>query len=234
MSTTHSADAISDQKQQETVENLKQFLPQSGNREPTGFFHDCLWNYGVMLVGAAVGLFASLMLAADTLKLARNPNQALGCDVNSVLSCSDVAKSWQAEIIRFGDLRFPNAFFGIAAYSVFITIAVIGMCNVKLPRWFSTCTWLGGLFAICYAYWLMSQSMFVIKALCPWCMTMMFATTVMFIALSHATVTVQKIPRKRKALNTYYRMRYDWMVDALWIVAIIALIFLKEGSALFA
>lgn len=204
------------------------------DREPTGFFHGPLWNYGVMCLGAGVGLFASLMLAADTLKLARNPNKALGCDVNSVLSCSTVAESWQAEIIKFGGLSFPNAFFGICFYAVFVTVAVVGACNVRLPRWFPIATWWGGLAAISYAYWLMSQSMFVIKALCPWCMTMMFATTVMFMALSHATVTVQKIPRRhRKGLCTYYRMRYDLMVDIVWIFAIIALIFVKEGAAIF-
>jgi uncharacterized membrane protein len=187
-----------------------------------------------MLVAATVGLFTSFILAAETLKLARTPDKPLSCDVNPVLSCSDVAKSWQAEIIRFGDLRFPNTFFGIAVYSAFITVAIVGLCGAKLPRWFCICTWFGGLFAFCYSYWLASQSMFVIKALCPWCLAMMFATTIMFMALSHATVTVQGIPRNRNVLNLYYRMRYDWMADTVWILAVLTLIFVKEGAAIFA
>ena len=53
--------------------------------------------------------------SAETLKLARNPGQKLSCDVNAVMSCSTVAESWQAEVVKFAGLSFPNAFFGIAA-----------------------------------------------------------------------------------------------------------------------
>ena len=144
-----------------------------------------------MLIASAVALGASLILSAETLQLARHPESALGCDLNSVVSCSAVAQSWQAEIAKFGGLSYPNAFFGIAAESVFITIAVIGLARVKVPRWFATCTWLGGLAALAYSYWLSTQSLFVIHALCPWCLTLMFSTTIQFMALSHATVAVQ-------------------------------------------
>ena len=75
-----------------------------------------------MLVASAVALGASLILSAETLQLARHPESALGCDLNSVVSCSAVAQSWQAEIVKFGGLSYPNAFFGIAAESVFIKI----------------------------------------------------------------------------------------------------------------
>lgn len=137
-----------------------------------------------MLIASAVALGASLILSAETLQLARHPESALGCDLNSAVSCSAVAQSWQAEIVKFGGLSYPNAFFGIAAESVFVTIAVIGLARVKVPRWFATCTWLGGLAALAYSYWLSTQSLFVIHALCPWCLTLMFSTTIQFMALS--------------------------------------------------
>lgn len=91
--------------------------------------------------------------------------------MNAVLSCSTVAESWQAEIVKFAGLNFPNAFFGIAAESVFVTIAVIGLAKVAVPRWFALCTWLGGLAALAYSYWLTTQSLFVINAMCrgAWC-----------------------------------------------------------------
>ena len=150
-----------------------------------------------------------------------------------------------------GGLSYPNAFFGIAAESVFITIAVIGLARVKVPRWFATCTWLGGLAALAYSYWLSTQSLFVIHALCPWCLTLMFSTTIQFMALSHATVAVQGLPSRKAVaaddsdseadvtmvpagLNKYYRLNIDLMVDILWIVAIVVLIIVTEGAALFA
>ncbi|NMM95676.1 Vitamin K epoxide reductase family [Bifidobacterium sp. DSM 109960] len=204
---------------------------------PKGWRHSATWVYLVMLVASAVALAVSFILSADTLKLARNPGQQLGCDVNAVLSCSSVAQSWQAEIVKFGGLSYPNAFFGIAAESVFVTIAVIGLARVRVPRWFATCTWLGGLAALAYSYWLTSQSLFVIQALCPWCMALMFSTTIQFMALSHATVVVQELPLRKdgkaRGLDTYYRLNYDLMVDVVWILALIAIIMVKDGPMIF-
>ncbi|NEG70620.1 vitamin K epoxide reductase family protein [Bifidobacterium choloepi] len=201
---------------------------------PRGWRHGSTWLYLVMLAASGVALIVSFILSADTLKLARNPDQLLGCDVNGIISCSDVAKSWQAEIVQFAGLSYPNAFFGIAAESVFVTIAVIGLARVKVPRWFALCTWLGSLAAFCYAYWLTSQSLFVIQALCPWCMLLMASTTIQFMAVSHATVTVQRLPGRRSPFYTYYRLNYDLMADILWIVVVIAIILVKDGDQIFA
>ena len=202
--------------------------------KPRGWRHEATWTYLIMLIASTVALFVSFILAADTLKLARNPGQKLNCDVNAVLSCSTVAESWQAEIVKFAGLSFPNAFFGIAAESVFVTIAVIGLAKVAVPRWFATCTWLGGLAALAYSYWLTTQSLFVINALCPWCLALMFSTTVQFMSLSHATVTVQDLPAKNTGLRKYYRLNFDLMVDVVWIVALIVVILVKDGPMLFA
>ena len=202
--------------------------------KPRGWRHEATWTYLIMLIASTVALFVSFILAADTLKLARNPGQKLNCDVNAVLSCSTVAESWQAEIVKFAGLSFPNVFFGIAAESVFVTIAVIGLAKVAVPRWFATCTWLGGLAALAYSYWLTTQSLFVINALCPWCLALMFSTTVQFMSLSHATVTVQDLPAKNAGLRKYYRLNFDLMVDAVWIVALIVVILVKDGPMLFA
>lgn len=205
--------------------------------KPHGWRHSATWTYLVMLAASAVALVVSFILSADTLKLARNLGQQLGCDVNAVLSCSSVAQSWQAEIVKFGGLSYPNAFFGIAAESVFVTIAVIGLARVTVPRWFTTCTWLGGLAALAYSYWLTSQSLFVIQALCPWCLALMFSTTIQFMALSHATAVVQELPARKngavRGLDTYYRLNYDLMVDVVWILALVAIIMVKDGPMIF-
>lgn len=145
-----------------------------------------------------------------------------------------MAQSWQAEFIRFGELSFPNAFFGIAAESVFVTLAVVGIAKVKLPKWLATFSWIGGLGALLYAYWLFTQSMFVIQILCPWCLVLMFCTTLQFMSLTHATFSVQEIAFKNKILSAYYRLNYDLIVDLLWIFALVLLILGKYGNAIFA
>ena len=203
------------------------------NLRPTGWRHGATWTYLIMLLASGVALLVSFILSAETLQLARHPNQSLGCDVNAVLSCSTVAESWQSEIVKFGELSFPNAFFGIAAESVFVTIAVIGLARMKMPRWFATCTWPGSLAALAYSYWLTSQSLFVINALFPWCLVLIFATTIQFMAVSPATVTVQHLPSKARRLLTCYRLNIDLMVDVVWVVALITLILVKDGAMLF-
>ncbi len=199
-----------------------------------GWRHSSLWTYGVMLFFSAIALLTSLILSAETLALARAPKKLLSCDFNSVVSCSRVSQAWQAEIVKFGELSFPNAFFGIAAESVFVTLAVIGMIRVRVPKWFAICTWLGGLCALAYAYWLFSQSMFVIHALCPWCIVLMFSTTVQFMSLTHASVSSQKLLIQRfNWIEKYYRLRYDLLVDVLWIAALVTLILSQYAKVIF-
>ncbi len=199
-----------------------------------GWRHSSLWTYGVMLFFSAIALLTSLILSAETLALARAPKKLLSCDFNSVVSCSRVSQAWQAEIVKFGELSFPNAFFGIAAESVFVTLAVIGMIRVRVPKWFAICTWLGGLCALSYAYWLFSQSMFVIHALCPWCIVLMFSTTVQFMSLTHASVSSQNLLIQRfNWIEKYYRLRYDLLVDVLWIAALVTLILSQYAKVIF-
>ncbi|WP_240612225.1 vitamin K epoxide reductase family protein [Gardnerella vaginalis] len=206
----------------------------SNNNRMNSWRHSAAWVYMIMLISSAIALLTSLILSSETLALARAPHKALGCDVNTVVSCSKVAQSWQAEFIRFGELSFPNAFFGIAAESVFVTLAVVGIAKVKLPKWLATFSWIGGLSALLYAYWLFTQSMFVIQILCPWCIVLMFCTTVQFMSLTHATFSVQEIALKNKILSAYYRLNYDLIVDLLWIFTLVLLILGKYGNAIFA
>lgn len=117
---------------------------------PSGWRHGAAWTYGVMLAASAVALFVSFILSAETLQLARHPRQSLSRDINAVLSCSAAAGSWRSEIVKLGTLSVPKAFIGIAAESVLVTLAVLGMIRVSVPRWFTVCTWLGGLAALAY------------------------------------------------------------------------------------
>lgn len=195
-----------------------------------------VWTYLLILLASLAALIVSFALSAETLQMARHPGQILSCDLNAKVSCSTVAQSWQSEFISLAGLSFPNAFFGIAAESVFVTVAVIGLSRIVMPRWFALCTWLGSAAALLYSYWLFTQSLYVINALCPWCLGLMFATTIQFMACSHATVTVQNLPSQgflAAKLKTYYRLNIDLLVDAVWIIVLISLILLRDRSAIF-
>ncbi|MBQ1286708.1 MAG: vitamin K epoxide reductase family protein [Aeriscardovia sp.] len=193
------------------------------------------WLYSVMLASSILAEVVSFALSSDTLRIATNPGVDLGCDINAVVSCSTVAKSWQADFLNFGSFRLPNCFLGICFEAVFVTVAVLGISRAKLPKWFSFCSWLGNLAALVFSYWLFSQELYAIDAVCPWCLTLMFSTTIQFMAQSHAAVTVQGLPKGRlkKALEAYFRPSLDLFADAAWILVLLLLIFIRDGSRIF-
>lgn len=202
--------------------------------------HSPVWIYGWYTLFSLVALFASLMLAAEALYSARHPGTSLGCDINSTLSCSAVAQSWQAELLHLGKYSIPNAFLGLIAEAVFVTVGVVGMTGARLPRWFSIAWWWGGLAALAYSYWLTTQSLYVIGALCPWCLTLMFMTTLQFFALTHATVEIRNEPLDdghlaglRRWLDDLYRPSIDLLIELGWVVVLVLLILAKDGPAIF-
>jgi uncharacterized membrane protein len=131
--------------------------------------------YIAMLVSSTLSLIASLVLSYDAVKLAGNPASKLACDINAIVSCGKVAKSWQSNL--FG---FPNAFLGLMLEPVIIFIAVAGIGLVAFPRRFLKVAHVGYGIGLLFAIWLLSQSFFVIKAFCPWCLLVTASTITVF------------------------------------------------------
>src|SRR5699024_8526737 len=123
--------------------------------------HSNAWIFGTMAVSASISLLAAFVLAIDAWQLAANPDAELACDISSAISCGKVALSWQAQV-----LGFPNAFIGLAAEPVVITLAVAALGGVRFPRWFMFAAQVVYLVGVTFAYWLFSQSLLDIGALC--------------------------------------------------------------------
>lgn len=134
-----------------------------------------------------MGLLASFMLAIDALWTAMHPNAQLGCDLNAKISCSKVAASWQSTLIHLGEKPVPNAFIGLAGYAVLVTVGVV-IAFDAIPKWFKVCAFAGCLGAFAFATWLLTQSVFVIGALCPWCLTMFTGMYISLIGSGRALV----------------------------------------------
>jgi uncharacterized membrane protein len=186
----------------------------------------------VMLLSSLGSLVASFVLSVEALTLAENPGADLGCNINAVLSCGTVATSWQASL--FG---FPNAFLGLIAEPVVITIAVAALGGVRFPRWFMVSAQCVYTIGLGLAYWLFYQSMFHIGALCPWCLVITFATTLVFFEMTHINIREQNLPlprRARRALSSYVEANLDLLFVIAWLLGLTLLIVLKYGAALFA
>ena len=192
--------------------------------------HTDAWIFGTMLVSAGLSLLASFVLSVDAVRLAGNPDTALSCNINSVISCGTVATSWQAQL--FG---FPNAFLGLVAEPVVITIAVASLGGVRFPRWFMVAAQLVYTIGLVFAYWLFYQSMFNIRALCPWCLLVTASTTLVFTTLTHVNIRDNNLflpPRLQAALRDGVNADLDAIAVTIWLLALILAVVLRYGDAL--
>lgn len=190
------------------------------------------WIFSTMLFSACLSLLASFVLSVDAVKLAADPHAALSCNINAVISCGTVGASWQASL-----LGFPNAFLGMVAEPVVITIAVASLAGVVFPRGFMLAAQIVYTIGVCFAYWLFFQAMFVIGALCPWCLLVTLSTTLVFTSLTHVNIRDGNLflpPKVNDTLRSGLRMGLDALIVTMWLGIVVALIFVKYGAVLFA
>ena len=205
-------------------------LEQAAQAMP-GFRHSTQWIFATMLFSATLSLIAAFVLSYDAVKLAADPTTALSCDVNAVISCGTVGLSWQASL--FG---FPNAFLGLITEPVVITIAVAGLAGVRFPRWFMVTAQAIYLLGLIFAVWLFSQSMWVIGALCPWCLLVTISTSLVFLTLLHYNVRENNLylpPAAQARVRGWFRKDYDLYAGIAWVALLLVLIVTEHGSKLF-
>jgi len=129
----------------------------------------------VLLFSGIIGLFAAFTLIQDKIAILADPNFIPSCNINPLLACGSVIVTEQASI--FG---FPNPIIGLISFSVVITLAVLLVARAVLPGWVWLGLNLGALGGMAFAGWLIFQSLYVIDALCPWCMVAWVGTILIF------------------------------------------------------
>lgn len=185
-----------------------------------------------MLVASLASLVASLVLSIEAVRLAEDPNADLGCNINAVISCGTVATSWQSSL-----LGFPNAFLGLITEPVVITVAVAALGGVRFPRWFMAAAQVVYTIGLAFAYWLFYEAMFDIGALCPWCLLITVATTLVFFEMTYVNIRDDNLhlPRRvQAALLGVVRSNLDLVLVVAWILALVLAVVLKYGEQLFA
>lgn len=186
--------------------------------------------FTTMLIASVFSFIASFVLSVEAIHLAANADAVFSCDINAVISCGTVARSEQANL--FG---FPNAFLGMIAEVVVITLAVAAIGGVKFPRWYMFSAQVFYTLGLIFAYWLFYQSYFYIGALCPWCLLITVVTTIVFFEM-----TVYNILENNLFLKEKVQVRLvGWIkkgVDIVLVVATLAglglMVFGKYGIVL--
>lgn len=121
--------------------------------------------YGAILAGSFVGLTASFLQTLEKLQLAENASKPLVCDINSVFSCSDVLNSWQSSV-----MGFPNSIMCMFIFTVLLTIGIAGLAGSKLSKSFRLGAQALALGVLVFGLWYLSQTIFVVNALCIYCL----------------------------------------------------------------
>lgn len=189
------------------------------------------WLFGTMLVFGIVGLAASFVLSIEKIHLLEHPDAILSCSLNVVLNCATVMQTWQATV--FG---FPNSFIGLMGYPVVITVAVIGLAGMALPRWFWRTAFVCYLLGLLFAYWLFFNSVYVIEVLCPWCLFVTFATTLIFATAFHYVLRENSFNLRKShhdKIKIFLEKDFHKLVVACWLILLVVLVFIKFGESLF-
>ena len=187
--------------------------------------------YIAMLVSSVLSLIASLVLSIDAIKLAAQPSGQLSCNINAVLSCGTVAKSWQSQL-----LGFPNSFIGLMTEPVVITIAIAGLGLVTFPRWFMRVAHVVYGLGLVFALWLLSQSYFVINALCPWCLLVTGSTITVFSSISRVVLlenTWNFAPERQEKIVAFLDKGWGRVIYTGAYATITIAIIVKYGNKLF-
>ncbi|MFB7619431.1 vitamin K epoxide reductase family protein [Kitasatospora sp. NPDC056181] len=174
----------------------------------------------LLLIGGAVGLFASAVLTLDKIRLLKDPSYVPNCNINPIISCGSIMRSDQAE--AFG---FPNSLLGLVGFGVVVTIGAGLLAGAAYRRWFWLGLQAGTVFGIGFVTWLMYQALYRIGALCPYCMVVWAAMIPLFWYTTLHNLRTGVIPvgrRLRPAVRE--AARYHWVVPALWYAVIVLLI----------
>jgi len=129
----------------------------------------------ILVIGGLIGILAAFEITQDKFQLAMNPNFQPVCDLNPIISCGSVMKSWQSHV--FG---FSNTYIGLIGFPITVTVGMAMFAGARFKRWWWVGMQVGLTLGMIFAYWLLWQSIYRIRALCPWCLSVDVAITTIF------------------------------------------------------
>lgn len=128
-----------------------------------------------LILAGAIGWYAAFELTVSKIEVLQNPTVSLGCDISVLVQCGKNLDSWQGAV--FG---FPNPLLGMGGFVAPIAVGVGLLAGARFARWFWIAFNLGVAGALAFVIWLISQSIFSLGTLCPWCMVVWSVTIPLF------------------------------------------------------
>jgi uncharacterized membrane protein len=174
----------------------------------------------ILIIGGALGVYASVAITMEKFDLLSNPHYQPVCDLNPIISCGSVMQSKEAH--TFG---FMNTYIGMLGFPVLVTVGMAMLAGATLKRWYWWGMQAGLTLGTLFAYWLLYQSVYDIHALCPYCLSVDVAITIMFwyVTLFNFSEGNLVLPRGLKATGGFMKRHHlDTLV--LWFLLVIGLI----------
>lgn len=128
-----------------------------------------------LIVTGGLGWWAAFSLTLDKIAVLKDPNAVLDCNISPLVQCGANLASWQGEL--FG---FPNPIIGLGGFVAPIAVGVALLAGARFASWFWIVFNVGLAGAFAFVIWLISQSIFVLGTLCPWCMLVWLVTIPLF------------------------------------------------------
>lgn len=130
-------------------------------------------NAVLLLVGAIMGLVASVGLLQAELNHLRSPAAALECDVNPLIGCGSSLMSKQAHVFAV-----PNSLLGTILFTAIAVLAVLSLLRARIPMlaWWALA--LGTIAGMGSVLWFLYLSATLFHALCPFCLVVWSGTLI--------------------------------------------------------
>ena len=184
-----------------------------------------------LIIAGLIGWWAAFSLTMERIHLLADPNAILGCNFSPLVQCGKNLTSWQGSL--FG---FPNPILGLTGWTAPIVVGVAILAGARFARWFWWLFEAGVTLAFVFVIWLISQSIFVLGTLCPWCMVTWVVTIPTFYAVTLHVLRTGIIPAPRAMRNGADKLM-SWVpllaVLSYAIIAIIAQLRLDVLGSLF-
>lgn len=148
-----------------------------------------------LLVSGLLGAAAAAVLLVEKFALLANPFHVPSCTLSAAVNCGAVMTSRQAEV-----LGFPNPLIGLATLPVVAATGAAVLAGARMRPWFWIALASGSLIGWAFVCWLVVQSVFVIGALCPYCVVVWVCVPVSALA---ATSVIARAGRLPSALGTF-------------------------------
>lgn len=168
--------------------------------------------FALLFVMALIGLASSFAILTQKINLLENPATNVSCNINPLLSCSNVMESAQAE--TFG---FPNPILGLMGFSMLLVFSVLGLLKTQFSRIVYILGMIAATFGAGFSVYLFYQTTYFIGAICLYCVAVWFASLITF-----SEFLVYHLPERAKKI---FPLKPSWFIGVFIWVCLLILIY---------